>query len=352
MHLLRALSASAADLLNSPLRSPPSPAGIGEQWVLTPLSHVAVVVAMVHSLWSVVGGQRVVWRVLSRSGSAPLAHQGLLCTVRAVNVVAEDPRLAGLGHGHVEHAAVVLGPREVLLWATVGGTGCFVCTSFRGVVIGDRGNIGNPGLEAASSWSTVTAADAGGGRRRLSILMSPERGKRWLFFWKCRHNFSFSGVTSQVTCRNSEPEQAVLRCRRLLCPHQQESLSPPPADPLHPTESNALPLQHPHLSLWSALLQLGHSHRTATHRGLRRHRCMDELKIRHQQETHWKALKRYLVSRPLWSPGLDCLTSWLFSQRRLGFCLIACRGESGFIFSHLFRNQHLHLLCIKPTFSF
>ena len=84
-----------------------------------------MVIAMVHSLRGVVSSQMVRRGILCRTGPTPLA-QGLLCTVGAVNVVAYDPWLAGLGHGHVEHPGVVLVAREVL-GAAVGGTS-LVCS--------------------------------------------------------------------------------------------------------------------------------------------------------------------------------------------------------------------------------
>lgn len=66
-------------------------------------------VAVVHGLCGVVGGQ-VVWRrVLGGAWAAPLA-QRLLRAVRAVEVVADDAGLAG----HVEDRGVVLGPGQVL----------------------------------------------------------------------------------------------------------------------------------------------------------------------------------------------------------------------------------------------
>lgn len=40
-------------------------------------------------------------------------------------------------------------------------------------MIRDRGYVGNSGLKAAASGSTVAAADTGGGGRGLSILMEP-----------------------------------------------------------------------------------------------------------------------------------------------------------------------------------
>lgn len=73
-----------------------------------------------HSLRGIVGGQRVRRGILGRTGTAPLA-QVLLGAVGVVDVVTNNPRLAGLGHGHVEHPCVVLGTREVL-GATVGRT--------------------------------------------------------------------------------------------------------------------------------------------------------------------------------------------------------------------------------------
>lgn len=81
-----------------------SPARVGEEWVLAPLSHIAMVISVVHSRGTVVSGQVVRGRVLGMAGAAPLT-QGLLCAVRAVDVVAEDPWLACLGH--VEHPCVV-----------------------------------------------------------------------------------------------------------------------------------------------------------------------------------------------------------------------------------------------------
>lgn len=144
----------------------------------------------------------------------------------------------------------------------------------------DRGWWPHRGPGTQSSFVLIHCCQRWRGETETFHTREPWRGKRWLVFCKCRYNVSVCGVTSQVTCRNSEPEQVVLRCRRLSCPHPQESRSSPPAGSLHPTESNTLPLQHPHLSLWSALLHLGHNRGTATRRRLRRHKCTDELKIR------------------------------------------------------------------------
>lgn len=125
-----------------------SPAGVREQRVLAPLSHIAMVIAMMHSLRGVVMGQMVRRGVLGRSRTAPLA-QGLLSAVGAINVVADHPRLTGLGHGHVEDPRVVLGARQVL-GATV-RRGSFMRARLGRVVVRDGGNVRNPGLEAASS---------------------------------------------------------------------------------------------------------------------------------------------------------------------------------------------------------
>lgn len=91
----------------------PSPARIREQRVLAPLGHVAMVIAVMHSLRGVVSGQMMRRGILGRTWAAPLA-QGLLGAVGVVDVVTDDPWLAGLGHRHVEHPCVVLGAREVL----------------------------------------------------------------------------------------------------------------------------------------------------------------------------------------------------------------------------------------------
>lgn len=117
-------------------RRRPSPARIREQRVLAPLRHIAVV-AVVHGLRGVVGGQVVGWGVLGGAGAAPLA-QWLLGAIRAVDVVADDPRLAC----HVEDPGVVLGPGEVL-------GGDLVRSRLRGVVVGDSGHVGDSGLEAS-----------------------------------------------------------------------------------------------------------------------------------------------------------------------------------------------------------
>lgn len=85
----------------------PSPAGIREQRVLAPLGHVAMVIAVVHSLRGVVSSQVVRRWVLGGTGVAPLA-QGLLSAIWAVDVVADHPWLACLGHSHVEDPGVVL----------------------------------------------------------------------------------------------------------------------------------------------------------------------------------------------------------------------------------------------------
>lgn len=133
-----------------------------------------MVIAMVHSLRGVVSGQ-VMRRggVLGRAGPAPLA-EGLLGGVGAVDVVADHPRLAGLGHGHVEDPAVVLGGGVGLRAA--GRRADLMRARLRRVMVGDSGDIGDSGLKAAPSRSA--AADAGGGRGRLSILVEPEEQKK------------------------------------------------------------------------------------------------------------------------------------------------------------------------------
>lgn len=136
-----------------------------------------MVIAMMHRLRGVVGGQRMRRGILCRSWPAPLA-QRLFRAVGAVNVVADDPWLAGLGHGHVQNSAVVLGAWQ--------GLGSAVGRArLRGVVIGDSGNVGNSGLVAAPSRSGDAAADAGGGGRRLSVLMGPgeHNGSECLVEW-------------------------------------------------------------------------------------------------------------------------------------------------------------------------
>lgn len=125
-----------------------SPARVREQRVLAPLRHVAVVIAVVHGLRGVVGGEVVRRRVLSGTGAAPLA-QRLLGAVRAVDVVSDHAGLAGLGHGHVEDAGVVLRSGEVLRPARRRSD--LVCARLGGVVIGDGGDVGDSGLEAAAS---------------------------------------------------------------------------------------------------------------------------------------------------------------------------------------------------------
>lgn len=89
-----------------------SPAGVREQRVLAPVGHVAMVIAVMHSLCGVVSGQVVRGGVLGGAGAAPLA-QGLLGAVGAVDVVADHPGLPRRGHAHVEHPRVVLGGGEV-----------------------------------------------------------------------------------------------------------------------------------------------------------------------------------------------------------------------------------------------
>lgn len=80
---------------------------------MAPLSHVAMVIAVVNSLRGVVSGQVVRGWVLGRTGAAPLT-QRLLGAVGAVDVVADDPWFASLGHCHVEDTGVVLRAGEVL----------------------------------------------------------------------------------------------------------------------------------------------------------------------------------------------------------------------------------------------
>lgn len=80
-----------------------------------------MVIAVVHSLRGVVSSQVVRRWILGGTGPAPLA-QGLLSTVGAVDVMADDPWLASLGHGHVEYPGVVLG--------ATGGRANLMCTGF------------------------------------------------------------------------------------------------------------------------------------------------------------------------------------------------------------------------------
>lgn len=126
----------------------PSPAGVGEQRVLAPLGHVAMVISMVNSLRGVVAGQVVRGRILGRTGAAPLA-QRLLGAVRAIDVVAYHPGFAGLSHGHVENARVVLWA-GVLLRATRGRADV-MSASLRRVMLGDRRHIRDSGLKATAS---------------------------------------------------------------------------------------------------------------------------------------------------------------------------------------------------------
>lgn len=131
-----------------------------------------MVIAVVNSLCGVVGGQVVRRRgVLGRTGPTPLT-QRLLGAVRAVDVVADHSRFAGGGHGHVEDPGVVLRAREVLRAA--GGRAHLVRALLGRVVVGNGGDVGDSGLEAAASGSAVGAADAGGRRGRLPVLVGPE----------------------------------------------------------------------------------------------------------------------------------------------------------------------------------
>lgn len=66
-----------------------------------------MVIAVVHSLCGVVSSQVVRRGILGGTRAAPLT-EGLLGAVGAVDVVADHPGLARLGHGHVEHPGVVL----------------------------------------------------------------------------------------------------------------------------------------------------------------------------------------------------------------------------------------------------
>ncbi|TNN69005.1 hypothetical protein EYF80_020708 [Liparis tanakae] len=144
----------------------PAKVRVGEQRVLAPLGHVAVVIAVVvHGLRGVVGGQVMRRRVLRRAGAAPLG-EGLLGAVRAVDVVADHARLAGLGRAHVEGPAVVLGPGEGLGAArrraarrgAARRRARLVGAGLRRVVVGDGGDVGDAGLEAAASRAAELAA--------------------------------------------------------------------------------------------------------------------------------------------------------------------------------------------------
>lgn len=162
-----------------------SPAGIREQWVLTPLCHIAMVIAVVHSLWAVVSSQMGRRGILSWSGAAPLAER-LLWTVGAVNVVSNHPWLAGLAHSHVEHPSIILRAWEVVLRGAVRGTG-FMHARLWGLVVRDSGDVRSPGSKAVSSWS---AAWAGGGGWRFPILMHPrEREEDLAPFDSTQHYF-------------------------------------------------------------------------------------------------------------------------------------------------------------------
>lgn len=140
-----------------------------------------MVIAVVHSLCGVVGGQVMRRRILGRAVAAPLA-QGLLGAVGGVDVVAQDARLAGLSHGHVEHPSVVLVARKRL--GAAGGRSDLMGVGLGRLVIWDSGNIRDPGLKAGAPRPSVTAAYAGGGRWRLPILMEPEEereGCQWFY---------------------------------------------------------------------------------------------------------------------------------------------------------------------------
>lgn len=133
-----------------------SPAGVGEQRVLAPLGHVAVVIAVVHGLGGVVRRQVVVVvvgrrlvrvvRVLGRRLAAPLA-QRLLGAVGCVDVVSDA---AGFS-AHVEDAAVVLG-------AAVGQAQVVGLTGFDRVLIWNGGHVRDSGLEAVAVVAVVVAA--------------------------------------------------------------------------------------------------------------------------------------------------------------------------------------------------
>lgn len=144
---------SVVGLASSHRVSASSPAGVGEQRVLAPLGHVAVVIAVVHGLGGVVRRQVVVVvvvvgrrlrRVLGRRLAAPLA-QRLLGAVGCVDVVSDD---AGFS-AHVEDAAVVLG-------AAVGQAQVVGLTGFDRVLIWNGGHVRDSGLEAVAVVAVVT----------------------------------------------------------------------------------------------------------------------------------------------------------------------------------------------------
>lgn len=163
-----------------------SPAGIGEEWVLAPVAHVAVVIAVMDGLSAVVRGQVVVvgvmvgwwwrrwWGVLSRPSPAGPLAQGLLRAIRGVQRVPQHGRL-GLSHSHVQDPRVVLACGRGMRGA-VGKTGLgdWGLT----VVVRDGGHIRHSGFEAGAS-STAAAAQAGRGRRgRLAVFTKPEERYR------------------------------------------------------------------------------------------------------------------------------------------------------------------------------
>lgn len=116
-----------------------------------------MVIAVVHGLCGVVGGQVVGRWVLGGARPTPLS-QRLLGSVRAVDMVADDAGLGGRGHGHVKDATVVLRPRMEVL------------RELQRVVVGHGRHVRDSGLEATRSPGAAGAGGRGGG---LPVLVVP-----------------------------------------------------------------------------------------------------------------------------------------------------------------------------------
>lgn len=146
-----------------------SPTRIWEEWVLAPVGHVGMMVAMMmHGLGAVVGRQVVVmvrvWWVLGRAGSAPLAQRLVGCIGGVECMMAQHSWLRSLCYRYVQDAGVVLdaghGSRRAL--------GIFA------FLIRDSGYVGNSGLVVVAS----SADHAGGaGARWLAVVGKPGRRK-------------------------------------------------------------------------------------------------------------------------------------------------------------------------------
>lgn len=154
------------------------PAGVREEGVLAPVSHVAMVIPMVHALcavlWVEVVGGVTRGPILAVGWSIPLPEP-LLGGVGIVEV-ADDSRFGGWWrHGHVEHSCVVLGCVCQRQRGRAGGWQGFQGSRL-GILVWHCSHIQGLGFEAGLATALRAAGRRGGrGGRLTEIVESVER---------------------------------------------------------------------------------------------------------------------------------------------------------------------------------